>query len=322
MLQKPPIATKPKVAQKTSYIIKNENQSQKVIAQSRNGKKENNEYADNQPLLPTSPKPSNEANLVSLPSSPPNYSDCTNDCCGILNHKQLDCIKRLHKNGKYSNGAREVENGSSFHHNNDNHKIADKSFKTSSQSFDSLSSSSGGFKDMEFVAKTRAAYAFYDKEDNCLPNNQPIDPEAPSPQTTIGNSKVQEMKSKLFAQQQQKQQQQNHVSNEPSAAITRQQYQKSSRELEKVLGLRIEHRQKPAASSGQEKLVKRLSKSFDDAECNVAAITSQIGANISKQIQQKLTEEMKQQCEIIKEKFLIEKIPVQQHYKDYTVQTV
>lgn len=320
---KPKIAIKPKIAHKTNFILagKNDSQSQ-CVSQTNNGKMTNNEqYADNQPLL--SQRSQRNANQITLPSSPPNFSDCASDCCGILNNKHLDCIQR-HKNNEngksYSNGAKKDENGSSFHHNNeDDHKTAlDKNFKTSSHSFDSLSSSSGGFKDYDYVAKTRVAYEIYDKvENNC--NQTTNDPEAPaSYQMPIGHSKVQEMKSKLFAQQQQ-----NHSNNEPSIPINRKQVQKSSKELEKVLGMRIQRdvvRQKTEAFSNQDKLVKRLSKSFDDAqENNVASISNQIGANISKHIQQKLTEEMKQQCDLIKEKFLIEKIPVQQDYKEFLV---
>lgn len=304
---KPPIAAKPKNIQKTNFIIVGaENQSQAKFAASRNGKS-----AEHQPLLPH--KAPNDANHFSLPSSPPSYSDCANDCCGILNNKQLECIQRQknNKNGNHSNGAVENENGSGFRHRNerenDNRKNAmDKHFKTSSQSFDSSSSSSGGFRDSDYITKTKVAYELFDRDETCT--------EAPY-QTPIGHSKVQEMKSKLFAQQQQ---QQNHTNIEPSIAINRQQYQKSSKELEKVLGLRIE--KKTPTYTIQDKSMKRLSKSFDDAQENsVAAISNQIGANISKQIQQKLTEEMKQQCEMIKEKFLIETVPVQQHYKDFTV---
>lgn len=320
--QKPPIAQKPKVAQKTNYIIVGRAENQSQVSSSRNGNKTNNEqYSDHQPLLLT--KAQRDANFITLPSSPPNYSDCTNDCCGILNNKHLDCIQRQknNKNGTHLNGGSEEKNGSSFHHNNDSHKSAmGRNFETSSQSFDSLSSSSGGFKDVDYVTKTRVAYESYDKEDNCIVNNQTDVPEIPAFQMPIGHSKVQEMKSKLFAQQKQ---QQNHSNNEASIPITRQHIQKSSKELEKVLGLRIEKdvRQKISSQPSHEKMVKRLSKSFDDAqENNVATISNQIGANISKHIQQKLTEEMKQQCEIIKEKFLIEKIPVQQHYKDFMVQ--
>lgn len=315
---KPPIAAKPKITQKTNYIIVgSENQSQMKIASLRNGRKLNNEQStENQPLLLQKPAKESVGHFI-LPSSPPNLSDCANDCCGILHNKSLDCIQRQKnkKNGAHSNGAADV---SGFQHNNEreneNHKLAvDKHFKTSSQSFDSSSSSSGGFRDCDYVTKTRVAYECYDKEDNYSQVNEH---ETPTYQIPIGHSKVQEMKSKLLAQQQQ-QQQQNHFNNETSITINRQQVQKSSRELEKVLGMRIEKK-----APQQDKLIKRLSKSFDDAtETSVAAISHQIGANISKQIHQKLTEEMKQQCEIIKEKFLIEKVPVQQHYGDYTVHT-
>lgn len=275
---KPPIAAKPKVTQQKNVVIVG------------NGRRVGGDENQTQPLIPP--------RAHKLPASPPNISDCANDCCGILN-KQLECIQRPKKNGAHSNG-------SDFHaeRENENHR---SDFKASSQSFDSSSSSSGGFRDSEFVTKTRVAYELYEKGGN---GN---DHETPAYQMPISHNKVQEMKSKLFAQQQQ--QQQNHSNHEPSIIINRQSVQKSSRELEKVLGLRIESqpaRQK--APSNQDKLVKRLSKSFDDAQ-DVATI----GANISKQIQQKLTEEMKQQCEIIKEKFLIEKMPVQQHYGDYTV---
>lgn len=307
---KPPIAAKPKIAQKTNYIIVGADN------QSRNGRKANSEQCmDNQPLLPPPPpRPPRDHHI--LPSSPPNYSDCANDCCGILHNMQLECIQRQknNKNGAQSNGA---GNGSSFQHHRDereieNHKsIVEKHFTSSSQSFDSSSSSSGGFRDADYVTKTRVAYESYDSHVN--------DHETPTYQMPIGHSKVQEMKSKLLAQQQQQLQQQrsNHANNEP---INRQQVQKSSQQLEKVLGLRMEKEVRLKTPPNKDKLVKRLSRSFDDASDNgVASIASQIGANISKQIHQKLTEEMKQQCEMIKEKFLIEKVAVQQHYGDYVV---
>lgn len=276
---------------------------------SKNGKKE--QCSENLPLV------SKDANhFTSLPSSPPNFSDCANDCCGILHNKQLECMQRQKnkKNGSYSNGAStDEENDSDFKPSDkiDHKTFVEQLFKTSSQSFDSSSSSSGGFKDFDYVTKTKVAYETFEKGEQVNDHEAP-----PSYQMPIGNSKVQEMKSKLFAQQQQ--QQQNHTSNEPSIVINRQNVQKSSRDLEKVLGLRIES--KNNVQQKADKSVKRLSKSFDDGHESVAAISSQIGANISRQIQQKLTEEMKQQCEMIKEKFLIEKVPVQQHYNDYMVQ--
>lgn len=300
---KPPIAAKPKIAQKTNYIIVG------ADSQPRNGRK-TEQCMENQPLLPPPPRSTRDVNHhLILPSSPPNYADCANDCCGILHNMQLECIQRQ-KNNK--NG-----NGSSFQHHRDereieNHKSTiDKHFTSSSQSFDSSSSSSGGFRDVDYVTKTRVAYESYDNHVN--------DHETPTYQMPIGHSKVQEMKSKLLAQQQQQLR-----NNEPTVPINRQQVQKSSQQLEKVLGMRMEkeirHKAPTTNNNNHDKLVKRLSKSFDDAsDHNVASIANQIGANISKQIHQKLTEEMKQQCEMIKEKFLIEKVAVQQHYGDYVV---
>jgi hypothetical protein len=66
-----------------------------------------------------------------------------------------------------------------------------------------------------------------------------------------------------------------------------------------------------------------LSRGSDDELDHCSnSLASQLTLNISKQIQQKLQQEMKQQCEAIKEKYLIEKIPVQQHYRDYMVLTL
>jgi hypothetical protein len=289
---KPPIAAKPKITQKTNVVI---------VGSDAKTKKE--QCSENFPLV------SQDANhFSSLPSSPPNISDCANDCCGILHNKQLECMKN-NKNGSYSNGASTDEENDSDFRKLDHKTFVEQLFKTSSQSFDSSSSSSGGFKDYDYVTKTKVAYETFDKEDQ-------VSDEPASYQVPIGNSKVQEMKSKLLAQQQQ--QQQNHSSNEPSIVINRQKVQKSSRELEKVLGLRIDKNPQLKV----DKSLKRMSKSFEEGSENVAAISSQIGANISMQIQKKLTEEMKQQCEMIKEKFLIEKVPVQQHYSDFMVHDV
>lgn len=145
----------------------------------------------------------------------------------------------------------------------------------------------------------------------------------------IGHSKVQEIQSKLFAAQQLQQAHQNNLNNEHSIAVNRQQIQKSSKELEKLLSMRVGHEKKAAviANANHDKppTVRRLSKGCDDNNDDangIVNLTSQLALNISKQIQHKLQQEMKQQCEIIKEKFLIEKIPVQQHYKDYVVKSI
>ena len=116
-------------------------------------------------------------------------------------------------------------------------------------------------------------------------------------------SKVQEIKKKMLAQTNLNQQ--NHSS---IVINNRQHVTKTSRELEKVLGSRndknFQHNQKVTKSGN------KFSKSFDE---NVTE------TNVSLQIHKKLAEEMKQQCEIIKEKFLLEKMPVQQNYNDYLV---
>lgn len=290
---KPPIAAKPKISQKTNVVIVGSDTS-------KPNKKE--QCTENFPLVSQ-----NANHFSSLPSSPPNFSDCASDCCGILHNKHLESMKN-NKNGSgsYSNGASTDEENDSDFRKLDHKTFVEQLFKTSSQSFDSSSTSSGGFKDFDYLTKTKVAYETFDREDQ-------VTDEEPAYPMPIGGSKVQEMKSKLLAQQNQ-----NHSSNETPIVINRQKVQKSSRELEKVLGLRIEKNQQTKA----DKAVKRMSKSFEDASENVAAISSQIGANISMQIQKKLTEEMKQQCEMIKEKFLIEKVPVQQHYSDYMVHVV
>lgn len=294
---KPPIATKPKLTQKPNVIIfgRGENSHQP-----KNGKKNDSSCADNQPLLSAK-----NVKNITLPASPPNW-DNNDDCCGILNHKHIeDCLQRLKKttNETMLNGNALLENNDScFQNENDKHNTAEKSLKISSHSCDSLSSSSGGFKDVEYVTKTRVAYDVYDKEEKYTVSENKL---------PIGSSKVQEMKSKLLAQQ--LQQQKYHPSSGLPVPICRQQILKSSKQLEKVLGLRAPQ---PQTYSKQEKMVKRLSKSFDDAQDTVASSASQDKDTVSKHLQQRITEEMK---EMIKEKYLIEKIPIQLHYEEFMV---
>lgn len=280
-----------------------------------------------------------------IPSSP-NIGDCANDCCGIailnnaiLNNKHLEQLRsndNHHANSMHSNGHGNNEENGNGNGNSNSNGLQNKKLKTPTDSFDSssLSSSSGGFKDAEFLTKTKVAYDLYDKEDNIMQLNnqnnksnenlsqaqQPQSAQQPLP-IVATQSKVLEIQSKLIAQQQQQQNKlQNSTTNTmaPVNIHNSSQYQKSSKELEKVLVFRID--KENCQKQTQEKAIKRLSKGFDDVpENNVAALTQQIAANISKQIQQKLQEEMKQQCQMIKDKLLIEKIPVQQHYNDYVV---
>lgn len=328
VLKKPPIAAKPRNVQKTNYVV--------IPSQSFSDHPQNNRTiptptrqlrnADEQQQLFSSSSPTYQIHYFSTSSS----GECTND----VQQQQL-------KRQNFNNGIA-YTNGVSEEHVNDNngssHRTDNKSFNhTPSHSFDSSgSSSSGGFREVDYVAKTKALYEPHN--DNLNSNNHEIPSSYPIPShhhASIGHSKIQEIQSKLL---QQKQQQiiQNHVSSE-QIAINRAQYQKSTQELEKLFGLRVaasekEIRHQPQVQHpkvsivNQEKpaMVRRMSaKSNGDDEVdhsnNLSSLTAQLTLNISKQIQQKLQAEMKQQCEIIKEKYLIEKVPVQLHYCDFAV---
>lgn len=343
---KPPIAVKPKNIQKTNYVVIAQDHSTPSNINIHNNNNNNN----NNRTLPTPNRntrnvhveqlpfvTNKDVNHFSLPSSSllhQHYQqqqymhqhyrlgECTNDFVNKQQQMEYNMHSNLNRNnGTYTtNGAAEMENDY-YRDVNDADMVDFKSFHTPSHSFDSSSSSSGGFKDIDFISKTKAVYEMYDKDDKNSHNESYQMPNA------IGHSKVQEIQSKLFAAQQQLQQaHQNHLSNEHSIAVNRQQYQKSSKELEKLLSMRVGHEKKmQAIHANQDKPpVRKLSKGCEeqDDEHGIVNLTSQLALNISKQIQQKLQQEMKQQCDIIKEKFLIEKIPVQQHYRDYVVKTI
>lgn len=348
---KPIIPTKPANIPKPNFLIVSggNGDGSSVHSKPLPSKNQHNEIPPNN--VPMGGAKKKDFSHFTIPSSP-NIGDCANDCCGIailnnaiLNNKHLEQQLRSndnhHANSMHSNGhGINEENGNS--NGNSNEMQNNKNMlKTPTDSFDSssLSSSSGGFKDVEFLTKTKVAYDLYDKEDNIMQLNnhnnksnenlsQDAQPSPPPPPVqhqplpiVASQSKVLEIQSKLIAQQQQ---QQNKLQNSTTNSTTpvnihnSSQYQKSSKDLEKVLVFRID--KENCQKQSQERNIKRLSKGFDDVpENNVAALTQQISANISKQIQQKLQEEMKQQCQMIKDKFLIEKIPVQQHYNDYVV---
>lgn len=328
MQKKPPIAAKPRNIQKTNYVV--------IPSQSYS------EHPQNIRSIPTPTRQLRNADEQQIfSSSSPTYQihyfststsgECTND----VQQQQL-------KRQNFNNGIA-YTNGASEEHLNDNngcsHRIDNKSFNhTPSHSFDSSgSSSSGGFREVDYVAKTKALYEPHNN-DNSNSNNHEIPSSYPIPShhhQGIGHSKIQEIQSKLLQQKQQIIQ--NHVSSE-QIAINRAQYQKSTQELEKLFGLRVavsekEIRHQPQLQQhpkvsivNQEKpaVVRRMScKSNGDDEVdhsnNLTSLTAQLTLNISKHIQQKLQAEMKQQCEIIKEKYLIEKVPVQLHYCDFAV---
>lgn len=325
---KPPIAAKPKNFQKTNYVV--------IPSQS---------FSEHPQHIRTIPTPTRQLRNADeqqiLSSSSPTYQihyfstsssgECTNDV------KQQQQQKRQN----FNNGIA-YTNGASEEHLNDNngssHRTDNKSFNhTPSHSFDSSGSSSsgsGGFREVDYVAKTKALYEPHNDNSNNheIPSSNPIPTHH---HQGIGHSKIQEIQSKLFQQKQQIIQ--NHVSSE-QIAINRAQYQKSTQELEKLFGLRVaasekEIRHQPQLQQhpkvsivNQEKpaVVRRKSSKGNgddevDHSSNLGSLTAQLTLNISRQIQQKLQAEMKQQCEIIKEKYLIEKVPVQLHYCDFAV---
>lgn len=307
---KPPIPIKPRNVQKTNYV---------VIAP-------HSEYHHNI-KTPPPPPPRHQPQNIFQPSTPPTsyqipyhhqqyLGECTNN---VQSRQNYD-------NNAFTNGATE-SNGSQHltSENNDMKSPSDKNKSynhTPSHSFDSSSSSSGGFRDVDFVAKAKAMYEMHDKN-NSIDHHESMS--TTHQQHNIGHSKVQEIQSRLLQHQQQIIQ--NHANNEePVITINRKQLQKSTQELEKLFGMRvaasekeIRHHQK--VSTMEEKpALRMLSKGCDDEVDHCTnSLASQLTLNISKQIQQKLQQEMKQQCEAIKEKYLIEKIPVQQHYHDYMV---
>lgn len=327
---KPTIPTKPANIPKPNFLIvsSGNGDGSSVHSKTQYSKITHNEIPSNNVSIGGVKK--KDFSHFTIPSSP-NIGDCTNDCCGIailnnviLNNKHLEqqLHSNNHTNSMHSNG----------HGNNEENGLQNMKLKTPTDSFDSssLSSSSGGFKDTDYLTKTKVAYEMYDKHDNIMQLNnhnnksnenlsqtltqQPLPLPLAVGVAVASQSKVLEIQSKLIAQQQQ-----NKLQNTTPVNIQNStQYQKSSKELEKVLVFRID--KENCQKQSQDKTVKRLSKGFDDVpENNVAALTQQIAANITKQIQQKLQEEMKQQCQMIKDKLLIEKIPVQQHYHDYVV---
>lgn len=381
---KPTIAAKPAVIPKSNYVLVGGNSNVKAVL-SKNailGSSKQTTNSETSKDMPDEAKGAIKKNLnvnhISLPSSPNIGIICANDCCGILNNKlqhNVDCIH----NGNGNGGTYDSHNEEN---NNNTNSLVSKKLKTPSDSFDSsLSSSSGGFKDPEFLTKTKIAYEMYDKEDDIMQqhiqlqkiqqqldevdeeqyNQQQMEQiQRPQPQKLkinhieeslfhqsssssssastnhtsngnnhISNSKILELQSKLIAQQQQQLQQQSQSSASIDHHIPLQKF----KSLEQVLAQRIDkesHRIKPIVAAGasqmanNEKTAKRSSQSsFDESygnshhtsNCNSDAIES----NLSKQIAQKLQEEMKKQCQMIKDKYLIETVPVQQHYSDYLV---
>ncbi|XP_055615833.1 uncharacterized protein LOC129761975 isoform X1 [Toxorhynchites rutilus septentrionalis] len=248
------------------------------------------------------------ADKKTTPSSP--NLGCTNDCCGIIlnpNKQSLQHSKNgtncsLSSAGTVTNPYGKTCLGTEDTKQTKTRKFEDNRIKSSSDSVDSsLSSSSGGFRDADFIARQAMAFELY--------KNREVAPSTSS----------------------------NCITKPPQHIQSISQYQKSSKQLEQMLAQRLEKSLALGGPSGPSAAVVMVggtppvypntathlrARSIDTgiANSNLSTPTSTGGcflgsSTIPKQIQQKLQEEMKMQCKNIKEKFLIEKRHPQEHYK-------
>lgn len=240
------------------------------------------------------------------PSSP--SLGCSNDCCGIIlnsnSHKQG---LQGHKNGTSCSLSSASTVAKSCFPIEDTKQLKSKKYeqgriKSSSDSVDSsLSSSSGGFKDPDFITRQTMAFELYKNRDT----------------NTSSSSTC--------------------ITKPPQHIQSISQYQKSSKQLEQMLAQRLEkslalggggpsativmagtppvhpstatHLRARSIDTGMGSSSLSTSNSSSGSGCYLGSST------IPKQIQQKLQEEMKMQCKNIKEKYLIEKRHPQEHYK-------
>ncbi|XP_062536695.1 uncharacterized protein LOC134205456 isoform X1 [Armigeres subalbatus] len=240
------------------------------------------------------------------PSSP--SLGCTNDCCGIIlnsnSHKQG---LQSHKNGTNCSLSSAGTVAKTCFSTEDTKQMKSQKaelgrIKTSSDSVDSsLSSSSGGFKDPDFITRQTMAFELYKSRDT-----------ATSSSSTC-------------------------ITKPPQHIQSISQYQKSSKQLEQMLAQRLEKSLALGGGGPSAAIVMAgagtppvhpstathlRARSIDTGMGNTSLSTSSNSAGcylgsstIPKQIQQKLQEEMKMQCKNIKEKYLIEKRHPQEHYK-------
>lgn len=316
---KPPIPTKPRNVQKTNYVVITPNL-------------ENHRSMKTAPA----PPPRNQSQNAFYPSTSPTFYQHPYQNQRYVLSSPFNTTKTQqkhqnnhHENNSFSYGVSDVNGSQHFTTENTDDCVKSPSYNdtnynhTPSHSFDSSSSSSGGFRDVDIVAKTKAVYEIHDKNNAINDHHESV---SSHQQQNIGHSKVQMIQSKLLQQQQQVTQ--NHSNNEEAViSINRKQLQKSTQELEKLFGMRvaasekeIRQHQKPSKHNQEKPVLRMLSKGSDDEVDHCSSnLASQLTLNISKQIQHKLQQEMKQQCEAIKEKYLIERVLVQQHYRDYMV---
>nr|XP_029717851.1 ras-GEF domain-containing family member 1B-A isoform X1 [Aedes albopictus] len=240
------------------------------------------------------------------PSSP--SLGCSNDCCGIIlnsnSHKQG---LQSHKNGTNCSLSSASTVAKSCFPIEDSKLLKSKKseqgrIKSSSDSVDSsLSSSSGGFKDPDFIARQTMAFELYKNRDT----------------NTSSSSTC--------------------ITKPPQHIQSISQYQKSSKQLEQMLAQRLEKSLALGGGGPSATIVMAAgtppvhpstathfrARSIDTGMGSSSLSTSAgssggcyLGSStIPKQIQQKLQEEMKMQCKNIKEKYLIEKRHPQEHYK-------
>lgn len=240
------------------------------------------------------------------PSSP--SLGCTNDCCGIIlnssSHKQGLQSSKNGTNCSLSSASTVAKSCFSMEASKQmkSKKAEEGRIKSSSDSVDSsLSSSSGGFRDPDFIARQTMAFELYKSRDT----------------TTSSSSTC--------------------ITKPPQHIQSISQYQKSSKQLEQMLAQRLEKSLALGGGGPSAAIVMSASgtppvhpntathlraRSIDTGIGNSSLSTCSssggcyLGSStIPKQIQQKLQEEMKMQCKNIKEKYLIEKRHPQEHYK-------
>ncbi|XP_058811821.1 uncharacterized protein LOC131676632 isoform X1 [Topomyia yanbarensis] len=294
--------------QPTSYVVANSVPEDQMRV-GNNGNAENSGGVSLTPQTSSFSPRKNEltkklADKKPTPSSP--NLGCANDCCGIiLNSNNQKQSLQQSKNGTNcspsSGGTANNAFGKIYKEDSKPPKCRkwdENRIKTSSDSVDSsLSSSSGGFRDPDFIARQTMAFELYK-----------------SRETTTSSSST-------------------CITKPPQHIQSISQYQKSTKQLEQMLAQRLE--KSLALGAGSSTVTSGVPPVHPNSATHLRArsIDTGIGSSnftttsssgsgcflgsstIPKQIQLKLQEEMKMQCKNIKEKFLIERRHPQEHYK-------
>ncbi|XP_058442701.1 uncharacterized protein LOC131425117 isoform X2 [Malaya genurostris] len=236
------------------------------------------------------------------PSSP--NLGCANDCCGIIlnssNQKQ-NLQQPKHGPNHAPNSIGTLNSTFEMNYKDDSKppkckRWEENRIKTSSDSVDSsLSSSSGGFRDPDFIARQTMAFELY---------------------------KTRETSSSSSC-----------ITKPPQHIQSMSQYQKSTKQLEQMLAQRLEKslalgknispaptgippmHPNPATHLRARSIDTGIGSSNFTISNSSASGCFLGSSTIPKQIQLKLQEEMKMQCKNIKDKFFIERRHPQEHYK-------